>query len=249
MKQPTVLVVDDDRLAVDFVRRYLERAGMAVRSAGDGRAALAAAGAPDPPDLIVLDLMLPEVDGIEVCRLLRERSRVPVVMLTARTTAADKLAGLSLGADDYVTKPFSPHELVARVRAVLRRAQWEGQPPEVLRFGDLELDLVGREVRRGGRALTVTARQFDLLAALAAEPGRAFSRLELMDRAFGWDYDGLERTIDAHVKNLRARLEPDPQHPRYILTVPGYGYRLPRDPAPAPDGSHPGTRAPGPEGA
>jgi DNA-binding response OmpR family regulator len=219
----TVLVVDDDRKTVDLIRLYLERAGYAVEVAYDGREALARVEA-GVPDLVVLDLMLPRMDGLDVCHVIRETARLPIIMLTARSTEEDKLAGLETGADDYVTKPFSPRELVARVRAVLRRGE-EGQPAE-LRFGDLVVDRRRREVRRSGQAIQLTPREFSLLGVLAREPGRVFSRLELLERAFGFDYDGLERTVDVHLMNLRKKLEPDPKRPTYIITVPGFGYKL-----------------------
>jgi DNA-binding response OmpR family regulator len=232
-KKQKILVVDDDRMTVDLVKLYLERGGFAVLQAYDGREALEQARTATP-DLVILDLMLPQVDGLDVCHMLREHSRVPIIMLTARTTEADKLVGLNLGADDYVTKPFSPHELVARVRAVLRRMIPESGRPPVVRFGDVVMDVVKREVRRGGALVHLTAMQFDLLATLVGEPGRAFSRLDLMERAFGWDYDGLERTIDAHIKNLRKKIEPDPRQPTYIVTVQGFGYKFVPPPEAAP---------------
>ncbi len=221
-----VLVVDDDKKTVGLVKLYLEKDGYRVLAAYDGRQALELARQKQP-DLIVLDLMLPEVDGLDVCQALRAESKIPIIMLTARTTEEDKLLGLELGADDYVTKPFSPRELLARVRAVLRRVgeeEYKG-PPQV-RFGDLVVDFVRHEVRVRGEPVHLTPREFKLLEVLIKEPGRAFSRLELLDRVFGFDYEGLERTVDAHVMNLRKKIEPDPGRPTYIQTVYGIGYKF-----------------------
>jgi DNA-binding response OmpR family regulator len=221
-----ILVVDDDQKTVDLIRLYLEKDGYRVLAAYDGRQALALARQKQP-DLMVLDLMLPQVDGLDVCRTLRAESKVPIIMLTARTTEADKLLGLDLGADDYVTKPFSPRELLARVRAVLRRvADAEGKDPPQLRYDDLVVDLVRHEVRLGQEPVHLTPREFKLLETLARVPGRAFTRLELLDAVFGFDYDGLERTVDVHVMNLRKKIEPEPDQPRYVITVPGVGYRF-----------------------
>jgi DNA-binding response OmpR family regulator len=220
-----VLVVDDDRKIVDLVTLYLRRDGYEVLAAYDGRQALDLARRKQP-DLIVLDLLLPELDGISVCRVLRAESRVPIIMLTARSTDADKLIGLDLGADDYLTKPFNPRELMARIRAVLRRAAPDEAPAEDLQFGDLAISLARHQVTARGQAVNVTPTEFRLLEALAREPGRAFSRGELLDRAFGYDYDGLERTVDVHIMNLRRKIEPEPGRPRYVVTVPGVGYRF-----------------------
>jgi DNA-binding response OmpR family regulator len=225
-----VLVVDDDRKTIDLVRLYLEHAGYTVRVAYDGRQALALARA-TRPDLVVLDLMLPHLDGLDVCHALREEvGRVPVIMLTARTTEADKLAGLESGADDYVTKPFSPRELVARVKAVLRRSAGDGQQRAESRFGRLVIDHRRREARLGGSNLRLTPREFNLLEVLAREPDCPIGRQGLVERAFGFDFEGLERTVDAHVANLRRKLEPNPGRPIYVLTVPGVGYKLAREP-------------------
>ena len=221
-----ILVVDDDKKTVDLIRLYLEKDGYRVLAAYDGRQALALARQKQP-DLMVLDLMLPAVDGLDVCRTLRAESKVPIIMLTARTTEADKLLGLDLGADDYVTKPFSPRELLARVRAVLRRvADAEDKDPPQLRYDDLVVDLVRHEVRLGQEPVHLTPREFKLLETLARVPGRAFTRLELLEAVFGFDYDGLERTVDVHVMNLRKKIEPEPDQPRYVITVPGVGYRF-----------------------
>lgn len=228
MADAKILVVDDDKKTVDLLRLYLEKDGYRVLPAHDGRQALELARQKQP-DLIVLDLMLPAVDGLDVCRTLRVRgqSKVPIIMLTARTTEEDKLLGLDLGADDYVTKPFSPRELLARVRAVLRRvAEAETKGPPQLRYDDLVVDLVRHEVRLGQEPVHLTPREFKLLETLAREPGRAFTRLELLEAVFGFDYDGLERTVDVHVMHLRKKIEPEPDQPRYVITVPGVGYRF-----------------------
>jgi DNA-binding response OmpR family regulator len=242
---PDVLVVDDDRKTVDLVRLYLERAGYSVRVAYDGRQALQLAHN-QRPDLVVLDLMLPQLDGLDVCHaLLEEIGPLPVIMLTARTTEADKLAGLETGADDYVTKPFSPRELVARVKAVLRRSTGDARTATRASFGRLVVDFERHEARVGESSLRLTSREFRLLETLAREPDRPFSRQSLADRAFGLDYEGLERTVDAHVANLRRKIEPYPGRPIYVLTVPGVGYKLASEPAEeVPDAdAAPGTRA------
>lgn len=228
MADAKILVVDDDKKTVDLIRLYLEKDGYRVLVAYDGQRALELARQ-KRPDLVVLDLMLPAVDGLDVCRTLRVRagSKVPIIMLTARTTEEDKLLGLDLGADDYVTKPFSPRELLARVRAVLRRvAEAEDKGPSQLRYDDLVVDLVRHEVRLGQAPVHLTPREFKLLETLAREPGRAFTRLELLDAVFGFDYEGLERTVDVHVMNLRKKIELEPDRPRYVITVPGVGYRF-----------------------
>ena len=175
------------------------------------------------PDLIVLDLLLPELDGTDVCRLLRAESHVPIIMLTARSTDEDKLLGLDIGADDYLTKPFNPRELVARVRAVLRRATPDEEPAEDVRFGDLTVSFIRHEVFLQSRPVSLTPTEFRLLETLVKNPGRAFSRADLLDRAFGYDYDGVERTVDVHIMNLRRKIEPEPGRPRYVATVPGCG--------------------------
>ena len=224
---PTILVVDDDRKTADLIRLYLERERYRVLLAYDGQEALDRARR-HAPALVVLDLMLTRVDGLDVCYLLRAESRVPVIMLTARTAEEDKLAGLEVGADDYVTKPFSPRELVARVKAVLRRAGAEAEaerPPPIV-AGDLVVDLAAHEVRLRGETVRLTPREFRLLAVLAANPGYALSRAQLLERAFGLDYDGLERTVDVHLMNLRRKIEPDPKRPIYLVTVPAVGYKF-----------------------
>ncbi len=224
----TILVVDDDKKIVQLVSLYLKKEGYRVLTAYDGQEALDLARSKQP-DLIVLDLFLPELDGTDVCRLLRAESRVPIIMLTARATDEDKLLGLDIGADDYLTKPFNPRELVARVRAVLRRTWPEEEPNADLNFGQLNISLLRREVVAHGQAVALTPTEFRLLETLAREPGRAFSRSELLDRAFGFDYDGIERTVDVHIMNLRRKIESQPGAPRYIMTVPGFGYRFEGD--------------------
>jgi len=219
-----ILVVDDEPKIVQLVRDYLERAGFAVSTARDGNEALMRARQ-ERPDLIVLDLGLPELDGLEVTRRLRRDSGVPIIMLTARHEETDKVVGLELGADDYVTKPFSPRELEARVRAVLRR-QAAGAATDVLRAGDLTLDIPRLRTQVSGRAVELTGTEFQLLAALARQPGRVFTRAQLLDAIHGVAFESYERAIDAHVKNIRRKIEPDPRTPRYLLTVHGVGYRL-----------------------
>jgi DNA-binding response OmpR family regulator len=219
-----ILVVDDEPKIVQLVRDYLERAGFAVSTARDGNEALMRAHQ-ERPDLIVLDLGLPQLDGLEVTRRLRRDSGVPIIMLTARDDETDKVVGLELGADDYVTKPFSPRELEARVRAVLRRHTGDAQS-QMLRAGDLSLDLPRLRTEVAGRVVDLTATEFQLLAALARQPGRVFTRAQLLDAIHGVAFDSYERAIDAHVKNIRHKIEPDPRTPRYLLTVYGVGYRL-----------------------
>ena len=219
-----VLVVDDDVKTVELVRLYLDRDGYQVLTAYDGIEALRLARE-SRPDLIVLDLMLPDIDGLEVCRTLRHESDVPIIMLTARTTDQDKLTGLDLGADDYVTKPFSPKELAARVRAVLRRLPGE-RGPEEIKSGELSMDFTKHEAWLAGRPLNLTSIEFKLLGILAKEPGRVFSRASLIEEALGYDFEGFDRTIDVHILNLRRKLEADPSHPRYIKTVYGVGYKF-----------------------
>ncbi len=221
----TILVVDDEKQIVKVVQMYLEQAGYRVVSAYDGQAALIVFRH-ERPDLVVLDLNLPGIDGLDVCRTIRRESSTPVIMLTARAEEADKLTGLELGADDYIVKPFSPREVVARVRTVLRRAAGEVAPPNVLRSGDLLLDLDRHTLQRGDTFIELTPTEFALLAALMQNHGRALSRAQLLDRALGETFDGYERTIDAHIKNLRHKIEPDPKAPRYIVTVFGVGYKF-----------------------
>ena len=222
-----VVVVDDDASVQEVTRAYLERDGYLVYVAGTAAEGLALAERVRP-GLIVLDLMLPDRSGEDVCREIRQRSDVPILMLTARASEDERVAGLALGADDYLTKPFSPRELVARARAILRRSQIETPLVEVLSFDDgaLEIDTVQREVRRDGKAVDLTPNEYKLLQTLAKYPGRVYSRFELVSHVQGYEYEGYERTIDAHVKNLRKKIEPDPGHPRYVETVFGVGYRL-----------------------
>jgi len=220
----TVLVVDDERQIAEIARDYLRHAGYAVITATDGVAALTMARA-ERPDLVVLDLALPRMDGLDVAKALRRESAVPIIMLTARVEEADRLRGLELGADDYITKPFSPRELVARVRAVLRRVDGMSATGDRVQLGDLTLDVARLKVTRRGTPIELTATEFQLLATLAKQPGRVFSRAQLLDAVRGVEVDSYERAIDAHVKNLRRKLEPDPREPRYILTVYGIGYK------------------------
>ena len=219
-----VLVVDDDAKTVELVKLYLKRDGYRVLTAYDGIEALRLAREGNP-DIIVLDLMLPGMDGLEVCRTLRSESDIPIIMLTARTTDEDKLTGLDSGADDYVTKPFSPRELAARVRTVLRRLPGERGPDEIKR-GQLTVNFLRYEAYLAGKPLNLTAVEFKLLGVLIKEPGRVFSRAELIEKALGCDFEGFDRTIDVHILNLRHKLEPDPGHPKYIKTVYGAGYKL-----------------------
>jgi len=222
----TILVVDDESKIVQTLRGYLEQAGFRVVAASDGQAALTTFRH-EKPDLVLLDLMLPGIDGLDVCRILRRESRTPIIMLTARAEEMDKLIGLELGADDYVTKPFSPREVVARVRAVLRRMEDDATGgSELLRIGDLLLDLASHRITRAGQPVDLTPTEFSLLATLARHPGRTLSRAQLLALAQDNPYEGYERTIDVHIRNLRAKIEPDPKHPRYVVTVYGIGYRL-----------------------
>jgi two-component system, OmpR family, alkaline phosphatase synthesis response regulator PhoP len=224
----TILVVDDEARLVSLVKAYLTEAGFRVVTAGNGREALFVARQ-EKPDLIILDLMMPEMDGNEFLRLYRKEQDTPVIMLTARLDETDKVLGLELGADDYVTKPFSPRELTARVRAVLRRSGKAAAEPALLRYGNLLLDQSGHRLAVDGRAVELTPTEFALLATLMTTPGRVFGRPELLERIQGDAYEGYERTIDAHVKNLRAKIEANPRQPRYIETVFGVGYRLAKE--------------------
>jgi two-component system alkaline phosphatase synthesis response regulator PhoP len=226
MSGETILVVDDEPKILKTVRVYLENAGFRVVTAGDGQMALTIYRH-ERPALVVLDLGLPGMDGLDVARTLRRDSNVPIIMLTARVDETDKLIGLELGSDDYVTKPFSPRELVARVRAVLRRTGGEReQAPVPIVTGDVAIDMERRQVTVRGQPVELTPTEFDLLVVLARHPGRVFTRLELLDRVQGYAFEGYERTVDAHVKNLRQKIEPDPKQPRYLLTVYGVGYRF-----------------------
>ena len=231
MPKGAILVVDDDPRTVEIIRLRLEKDGFEVLTAGDGETALALARSAHPA-LIVLDVMLPRIDGLDVCHILREESgsSVPIIMLSARSTENDKLVGLEIGADDYLTKPFSPRELSARINAVLRRVgSGEPAPPAVIRRGDLVVDIQRHEASQRGAPLPLTPTEFTLLATLIAEPERAFTRLQLLDRIFGYSYEGMERTIDVHVTNLRKKLKSDPADPSYVATVYGVGYRFDED--------------------
>jgi two-component system alkaline phosphatase synthesis response regulator PhoP len=228
MATRTILVVDDEPGIAQIARDYLERAGFRVVVAGTGDDALRLARS-EMPALIVLDLMLPGVDGLDVTRALRQDAATratPIIMLTARVDEMDRLVGLEIGADDYITKPFSPRELVARVRAVLRRTEGNHAPAALLRYGDLQIDLQRRSVRRGDAQIDLTATEFDLLAVLARDPGRPFTRTQLIELTYDVSYAGFDRTIDAHIKNLRRKIEPDPRNPRYVVTVYGVGYKF-----------------------
>jgi two-component system alkaline phosphatase synthesis response regulator PhoP len=221
----TILVVEDETAIARLIRDYLERAGFAVLLVGNGNAAVETARAAKP-DLVVLDLGLPERDGFDVTRELRRSSEVPIVVVTARGEETDRVVGLELGADDYVVKPFSPRELVARVRAVLRRTDHRQRPAEVFRAGGVEIDTTRMRVTVEGRPIELTATEFQLLATLAREPGRVFTRGQLLDAVHGVAFESYERAIDAHVKNIRRKLEPLPGAPRYLQTVHGVGYRF-----------------------
>ncbi len=221
----TILVVDDEERLVSLLKAYLSNEGFRIVTAKNGREALFQARN-EKPDLILLDIMMPEMDGYEFIRLHRKERETPIILLTAKIEESDKVAGLELGADDYVTKPFSPRELTARVRAVLRRAGQEMPKAEVLRCEDIILDRANHMVTVNEKAVDLTRSEFDLLAALMTSPGRTYTRLDLLDYLQGSAYEGYERTIDAHVKNLRAKIEDDPRSPRYIETVYGIGYRF-----------------------
>lgn len=227
---PTILIIEDEHELARVVQSYLEQAGMNVRVESRGDRGLWA-WEQFQPDLVLLDLNLPGMDGLDVAKAIRRKSETPIIMVTARAEEYDRLIGLELGADDYIVKPYSPREVVARVRAVLRRA---GQAPVTskrIEEGDLEIDLESHNVRRAGEPLDLTPTEFNLLAAMASQPGRVFSRLQLLESAQGQAYEGYERTVDAHIKNLRAKLEPDPRQPRYIETVFGVGYRFHKESA------------------
>lgn len=223
----TILVVDDEPKIIQFARDYLEHAGFSVLTAFNGKTALAVARSAKP-DLVVLDLGLPDVDGLDVTRSLRRDGDVPIIMLTARGEETDKLVGLELGADDYMTKPFSPKELVARVRAVLRRSEVTAAnaQAEVIRAADLTLDVPRLRLTQEERIVELTPTEFQLLATLASQPGRIFTRAQLLDAIHGVAFESYERAIDAHIKNIRRKIEPNPRQPRYILMVYGVGYKF-----------------------
>ena len=221
-----ILVIEDDPGIARIIRLYLERDGHNVTVVGDGMAGLDAARA-DTPDLIVLDLMLPGLDGMSVCRALREESDVPIIMATARADEDDRLAGLDLGADDYIVKPFSPRELAARVRAVLRRTSRQSpSEPSAVEYDGITIDFKTQTVLRGDAKPSLTPTEFRLLSLLASQPGRPFSRDQIIDGVFGYDFDGYDRTVDVHIANLRRKIEPDVRKPRYVQTVHGVGYRF-----------------------
>jgi len=223
-----ILIVDDEEMIVKTVKAYLDREGFKTYTAADGETALRAFEEKGP-DLIVLDLMLPNISGIEVTKRIRAQSSVPIIMLTAKAGEADRVVGLELGADDYVVKPFSPRELVARVRAVLRRIEGDASATEKITSGALDIDLKTREVKVDSKAVELTPTEFDLLAFLARHPGQVFTRLQLLREVQGYTYDAFARTIDTHIKNLRRKIEEDPKTPQYILTVHGVGYRFARE--------------------
>jgi len=220
-----ILVVDDEAKIVKVLKAYLEQSGFNVLTAADGKVALAIFQR-DKPDFMILDLNLPGMDGLDVCRAVRRQSNIPILMLTARVEEADKLIGLELGADDYVVKPFSPREVVARVRTIFRRAQGEPAQDEIIRVGDLQIDLEQHTVLVADRQVELTPTEFDILVVLARQPKRVFTRLQIMEQAQGNAFEGYERTIDAHIKNIRLKLEPNPKKPIFIQTVFGVGYKL-----------------------
>jgi len=221
----TILIVEDEPKIARLARDYLEKNGYRVLVAGDGDSGLAMARR-EKPDLLVLDLMLPGMDGLDVCRALRRESDLPIIMLTARAEETDRLIGLELGADDYISKPFSPRELVARVRALLRRAKGRVYVPGMIRAGELEINTESHGVVLAGESLHLTRIEFSLLHTLAQHPGQIFSRAQLLENLHGVAYIGYDRSIDAHIKNLRRKIEADPANPRYILTVYAVGYRF-----------------------
>lgn len=223
-----ILVVDDDRRILRLVQSYLEQAGFQVMGAENGETALHIIRR-ERPDLVLLDLMLPDRDGWDIARIVRaddHLAHLPIIMLTARVEDSDKIVGLELGADDYITKPFNPREVVARIRAVLRRTTTGLQPPKVIQNGDLRIDLDEHEVTMAGATLDLTPSEYEILKTLLEHPGHAYTRLELIDQALGYAYEGMERTVDSHIKNLRKKIERDPLHPGYIETVYGVGYRM-----------------------
>ncbi len=223
-----ILVVDDDREIVRIIRAYLEKAGYTVATAYDGETALHIIRG-DRPDLVVLDLMLPDRDGLDITRIVRgdlSLAATPIVMLTARVEGEDRVQGLDLGADDYIPKPFNPHEVVARVRAVLRRANQDFGPAHIIQIGQLLLDADRHEVQLAGKPIELTPTEFDLLKTLMEYQGHAFTRQSLIEQGLGYNYEGMERTLDSHIRNLRRKIEPDPSEPLYIRTVFGVGYRM-----------------------
>ena len=229
MSRKKILVVDDEEKIVHIVRAYLEREDYVVITASDGEAAIDMTRRQNP-DLIVLDLMLPEISGWDVCRKLRRESNIPIIMLTARDEDTDKIVGLELGADDYVTKPFNPKELVSRIRAVLRRSE-DGlkEKSKAIHIADLTIDVDRRHVQRGDEVIELTATEFEILRILAENPGRIYSRIQLLDRVQGDAYEGYERVMDSHIKNLRRKIEHDRNRPQYIITVHSVGYKFVED--------------------
>lgn len=222
---PTILLIEDENELARVAQSYLEKAGMTVLVAARGDTGFSLFQQ-SKPDLVLLDLNLPGMDGLDVAREIRRNGETPIIMVTARVEETDRLIGLELGADDYITKPYSPRELVARVRAVLRRSGHAAAAPRRIQEGDLEIDLEEHRVLRGSEPVELTPTEFNLLAAMVSQPGRVFTRLQLLEATQGTAYEGYERTIDAHIKNMRAKLEPDPKDPRYIETVFGVGYRF-----------------------
>jgi DNA-binding response OmpR family regulator len=220
-----ILVIEDEAKIAKLAKDYLENGGYRVMTAADGSTGLAVARR-EKPDLVVLDLNLPEMDGLDVCRVIRKESEVPIIMLTARVSETDRLIGLELGADDYITKPFSPRELVARVKVVLRRLHGGVRTPGLIVAGDLEIDLNGHRLTRGEEQIHLSRTEFNLLAHMAQHPGQTFTRAQLLNRLHGYSDAGYSRSIDAHIKNLRRKLEPNPSEPSYVLTVFGVGYKF-----------------------
>lgn len=220
-----ILIVDDEPKIIKLARDYLEKSGYQVLTSGNGREALTIFRRENPA-MVVLDLNLPEIDGLDVCRIIRKESNVPIIMLTARAEETDQLIGLELGADDYITKPFSPRALVARIRAVLRRAGGDLTQSHVLKVSDLEIDKRGYTVLRDGESISLSRTEFNLLLLFAESPGQAFTRAQILNQLHGFAYDGYDRSIDAHIKNLRRKLEPNPAEPHYILTIYGIGYKF-----------------------
>ncbi len=223
-----ILVVEDEKKLVNILRGYLEQAGFNVLTAFDGQQALTVFRH-EKPSLVLLDLNLPKIDGLDVCRAIRKESNTPVIMVTARVEETDRLIGLELGADDYIVKPFSPREVVARVRAVMRRTEGQAVRPETVTVGDLTIDLVKHNARLKDQPVELTPTEFDLVSIMMQNPGRVYTRLQLLDLVQGQAFEGYERTIDAHIKNLRQKIEPDVRNPRYLLTVFGVGYKFAED--------------------
>jgi two-component system, OmpR family, alkaline phosphatase synthesis response regulator PhoP len=228
MPRKKVLIVDDDVKIVKILQLYLQKEGCEVLTALNGKDALSLA-TDKRPDVIILDLLLPEIDGLEVCRILRAESDVPIIMLTAKTAERDRIIGLDLGADDYVTKPFSPKELAARVRAVLRRMPGLGRLPDEIRSGDIKIDFIRQEVSLAGSKVNLTPTEFRLLGVMARKSGKVFSRAELIDQVFDYDFDSFEHTVETHISNLRRKIEREPGNPKYIVTVFGAGYKFVED--------------------